>query len=661
MLGPIAFRPSTCEIAVDAATSRLEPRVMQVLALLARRRGRVVSRFELIEQCWGGRAVGDDAINRCIQALRKLAALHGGFTILTVPRVGYRLDAAQAEPSPVNTAESVRLSERRQLTLLSCELVRTGSSAPDPEAWYAAARPWHDMAMAIAAQAGAHVDSDPGDRLTAWFGHPRAQEGAAENAVQAALQITERTLGLGAAFALSARAGVHAGLMLVTEPALGRTELFGEVRTIAAQARSHAAAGTVAVTQAVADRLPTAFDLEPLARVSMEEPLFLVREAGAARARRRVEARFVGREAELAQVGARWRQVCAGSGQFVLVEGEAGIGKSRLVREFAGKIVQPHRVIACQGAEQFAEQPFHAARQIVRSALGMQSRARSEVATQELSAALDAAASLGVEARQLVGDMLGVPVPDGATRPLLPPERRRQLLLEALAGWMLDLANEEPVLLVVDDVQWIDASTVELLELLARQCVGRRLLILGTTRSPSRIDWPLRAHHLGLTLRELGEAEMRELVGSLAGERPIPEETINAAIARADGVPLFGEALGKLLTGDTTEAQIPVTLLDTLAARLDRLGDARGVAYAAAVIGREFADDLLRSLLAGPGDGLGDQIDSLVNAGLVAASGEAGEGHFRFRHALIRDAAYGALPSEQRRGLHGQVAKVLEA
>jgi len=677
MLGGLDVRPSTREVIGADGSSLLEPRVMQVLVVLARHRGRVVARTDLIAECWAGRVVGDDAINRCIQAIRRLAVVHGGFSILTVARVGYRLDeidkseaAAPSSPEHIVPAAlgALSASERRHLTLFSCGLVRLSGigAGVDPELWYAIASEWRQMAIEAVMRFGAHVDTARGDRLLAWFGYPQAQEDAAERAVRAGLEIVERTAALNAradvgfGIDLAARIGIDSGTVVVADGATGGTELFGDTPDVAAQAEAAVALGGIAVTRPVLDQISGLFRVEPIETRTSGDPLHRVLSVGLAGAGRvRETPVFVGRDEEISLVESRWRRVRDGAGQFVLVHGEPGIGKSRLIDAFRRRVEgQPHLWIECRGEPLFANTPLHASTQMLWRGLGW----RGDETPTERAAVLERSMRQSKlrldEAVPLVADMLNLPVPDEYRPLMLAPDQRRRRLLATLSEWLFSAARALPLVLVVEDLHWLDPSSLELLHLLADRGSDVPLLLLCTARPDFRPGWVPRAHHVQIALGGLGRGEMRALVRGL--DR-IDEGAIESVVDRADGVPLFAEALARLIADDATTTQIPATLLDSLGARLDRLGEAKAIAQRGAVIGRDFNWSMLRAISPEDETILHAGLDRLVDAGLLHVRGAVPDAHYQFRHALIRDAAYGALLGIQRREWHARIARVLAA
>ena len=686
-LGALEVRPPTREVVGDDDPILLEPRVMQVLVLLAARRGQVVSRADLIDECWAGRAVGDDAINRCIQAIRRLAACRGGFSIRTVARVGYRLDeepeskadhGPDAPPlgqSPPRTTGVAQASEHRRLTILCCSPSLPPAAVLDSEVRYDISAQWRQMVAEVAAPYGAFVDNRGGERILACFGYPKAQEDAAERAVRAGLAIVDAMVSLNARLdsrygaSLSVRVGIHADLAVVGRQPDGSVELFGAALDGAEEVEGHAQADTVTVTDAVRNSVPGRFVFEtinaPNASGAAEiGSLHLVRSPSLAGERRPrgEQPDFVGREEELSLLVSRWRRLRNGAGQLVLVHGEPGIGKSRLIEAFRETIAsEAHIWIECRGEQLFTNTPLHASIQMLWQGLGWRGDESLEKRSEALERAVERSGMKLNEAVPLLTSMLGLPLPDHYAPLLLAPEQLRRRLLATLAEWLFSGTRLQPLVLVIEDLHWLDPSSLELLHTLAEQGAGLPLMLLCTARPEFYSTWPARSHHIQLALGGLLPAEVRTLVNGLAAGVFLDGEAVEAIVERADGIPLFAEALAKLVQDGAAAAEIPATLMDSLAARLDRLGRAREVAQIGAVIGRSFSWELLRQLCPGGDEELQAALQRLVEAGVIHAHGSAVDPCYRFRHALVREAAYGLLLSSQRREWHRRVAEAITA
>src|SRR5262245_45480529 len=375
---------------------------------------------------------------------------------------------------------------------------------------------------------------------------------------------------------------------------------------------------------------------------------------------------FVGRETERHLLQERFDAAKSGQGQVVLVSGEPGIGKSRLALELAADLGEkPHAWLACRGSPQHPHTPFHPIIEL----LGQGAAAEGDLLPEErwdaFSRALARAGVKPEEGLPLVTMLLGLSVGGGqAPLPVSADEARRKLLA-TLAAWLVGLARLEPLVVVFEDLHWMDPSTLELLGILSESGASAPLLLLLTARPELRAPWPLLAHHMHLTLTRLAREQVEEMVRSLAPEAALSDEVVRGVVERTEGVPLFVEELTKavLEAGSEPSAlrEIPASVRGSLLARLDRLGPTREVAQVGAAIGREFSWALLRAVSELPGERLEPALSRLVEAELVYQRGLPPEATYSFKHALIQDAAYQSLLESQRRELHERIADVLAA
>ena len=569
--------------------------------------------------------------------------------------------------------------ERRHLTALFCDLVdSTAISAHlDPEQWHEIAEQYQRRAAEAVTKVGGYVAKYLGDGLVVYFGYPQAQEDAAERAVRAGLAILETMTALNAKFAheykvkLQVRVGIHTGSVVVAQGGGNEADMFGDAPNIASRVQTAAEPDTVVITSAVHDLVSGLFVVQDRGTHQLrgiEQPVQLYRVASAGLASGhargfalREPTPFVGRGDEAHLLMSRWERVREGEGQLVLVMGEPGIGKTRLMDEFRARIKgDPHLWIECGGAPFFASTPFHAVTQMLNQGLGWRGDETPEERVNRLERALEATKLKTAEAVPLIAEMLNLPIPDKYPPLNLVPEQKRKRLLAALSEWVFS-ANQ-PLVLVVEDLHWVDPSTLEMLQTLAAQGVTTPLLLLCTARPEFRAPWPMRAHHAQITLNRLSSRETRELVTRVIARAGLASEVVEAVILRTDGVPLFAEELTRLMLegdGRTRTHEIPATLLDSLGARLDRLGQAKEVAQLAAVLGREFSYELFRAIAPMPEDALQGALVQLADAELIYARGIPPDASYQFKHALIQDAAYETLLKSTRRELHARIAQTM--
>ncbi len=382
---------------------------------------------------------------------------------------------------------------------------------------------------------------------------------------------------------------------------------------------------------------------------------------------------LIGRDEELELLVRRWRRAASGEGQIVLISGEAGIGKSRLVAALQEAIAASEE--KCERLEWFCS-PHHrdsalhpVIARLERNA-GFVREDAPEVRLAKLEALL-AAGGRTPEEFGLIADLLGVPTGGRYPRLDLSPQLRRERTLGALLRRVEALANSRPVLGILEDAHWADPTTLELLDLLAARLDSLSLLLVVTFRPEFRPPWAGQAHVTELRLSRLGRRDKAALVEQVAGGAgALPQELVEEIVERTDGVPLFIEELTRaaLEAGGEAELQaalpaaaaVPATLYTSLAARLDRLGaTARQVAQAGAAIGREFGHDLLATIAGVSDDALRSALQRLEDAELIHRRGVPPEATYSFRHVLLRDAAYGMLLREPRRGLHARIAEAI--
>ena len=467
------------------------------------------------------------------------------------------------------------------------------------------------------------------------------------------------------------RVGIDSGAVVVGAGAGKDADVFGEAPNIAARVQTEATPDTVLITSATHRLLSGLFVVEELGAQQLKgvaAPIELYRVVRPTGVRSRIGERgftsFVGREEELRLLLSRWERTCEGEGQLVLVIGEAGIGKSRLVAEFHHRIRDtPHTWMESAGEQFFENTPFHAVSEMLSRWLQQQGDAGREEQFEHFERALASAGLKVDETAPLIAELLQLPLGE-RYRPLKStPEEKRRRLLSALAGWAFEAARVQPVVMAIEDLHWLDPSTLDSLQLLAEQSATAPLMLLHTARPEFHAPWPLRAHHTQITLNRLSTRNVREMIAQVAAHKALADETVDAVVERTSGVPLFVEELTRavLESGAVKPSvhKIPVTLHDSLMARLDRLGPAKQIIQIGAVIGGEFSYQLLHAIHPIGEEDLRRALHSLAGADLLYVRGIAPDATYQFKHALIRDAAYEALLKSRRRDLHRLVARTL--
>jgi class 3 adenylate cyclase len=563
--------------------------------------------------------------------------------------------------------------------VLFCDVVGSTARAArlDPEEWRAIVVDYHRLARDVIARYDGHVAKNLGDGFLAYFGWPTAHEDDAERAARAGLAVVQALSGGATTKGLSVRVGIDTGPVVVADDG----EVYGDTANIAARVQALAAPDTVLATAATHRLVSGLFIVEPqgaqtLKGVAGPVDLFRIVQPSGVRGRlaqataaARTLTPFLGREDERRLLRRRFEQACEGEGQVVLLVGEAGIGKSRLAQMLHEDLRDvPHTWLEAGGQPYFAETPLYAITEMLGQFFAWRADDGPERRAESLARALEIAGLDPQPALPLVAPLLGVAVPADYPPVLAAPEVARGRLLATLAALALGNARLQPLVILLEDLHWVDASTLELFQLLVEQGATAPLLLLATARPDFRVPWPLRSHHTQLTLSPLPKKHARALVEAVAARAALPAPVVDAVIARTDGVPLFAEELTRAAveTGTTAVEDIPATLADSLMARLDRLGpQAKEVAQIGSAIGREFSRALLAAVTAAlrepsPAE-LQPALDKLVAAELVWARGTPPDATYAFKHALVQDAAYGSLLKARRRALHGRIAHALAA
>jgi len=614
-----------------------------------------------------------------------LAAIAGlGTELLTVAQSAASATSAPISPPTIN-------AERRQLTVMFCDLV--GSTALstrfDPEDLREVIGAYHRAVAEFVAGFDGFVAKYMGDGILVYFGYPRAHEDDTERAVRAGLGLIGAVGRLDVkSTKLQARVGIATGLVvvgdLIGEGSAQEQAVVGETPNLAARLQALAAPASLVIATSTRQQIGGLFDLEDLGSQQLagfSEPQRAWRVLGESGAVSRFEALrsgetpLVGREEEVELLIRGWQQAKSGEGRVVLICGEPGIGKSRLTAALYEHIeAEPHtrlRYFCSPHHQDSALHPFIA--QLERAA----GFARDDTVEARLGK-LRELLSPGTRDDDditLLSELLSLP--SSAADLNLSPQRKREKLFEALVNQLEAEAQHRPVLMVFEDAHWIDPTARELLDLTVDRARRLPVLLVITFRPEFQPPWGGRAHVTSLALNRLGEREGEALVQTLAGNAALTAEIVAEIVERTDGVPLFVEELTKavlesaaqgdrvtavLATTSQTALSVPATLHASLMARLDRLGPvAKEIAQIGAVLGREFAYELIEPVATRPEGELQAALDQLSEAGLLFCRGTAPHASYLFKHALVQDAAYSTLLRGRRQELHARVAAALEA
>lgn len=594
----------------------------------------------------------------------------------------------RADPGPPPSS-----AERRQLTVLFCDLVGSTALASrlDPEDLRSVIAAYHHRVAEIVGGFDGFIAKYMGDGVLVYFGYPQAQEDDAERAVRAGLALAEVIGRLPTPGGLlQVRIGIATGLVVVgdligTGPAQERT-VVGETPNLAARLQALAEPGAVVIAASTHRLVGGLFEYEDLGAVKAKgfaEPVRALRALRESVLQSRFEALrsgetpLVGRVEEIELLLRRWERATNGDGQVVLLSGEPGIGKSRLAAVFQERLQdEPHTHLRYFCLPHHQDSALHPIIAQFERAAGFEREDAPATRLAKLEALL-APAMPPDEDVALLAELLSIPTGNSYPAAIGTPQRRKEKTFETLLRLLAALAQRQPMLMIFEDLHWIDPTSQELLDLVVERAPGSSILLLLTFRPEFVPPWTGQAHVATLVLNRLERREGAALVERIAGDKTLPSNIVAEIVERADGVPLFVEELTKAVvegaatdrpdrTGVVSAAPapmlaVPATLHASLMARLDRLGLAvKEIAQVGAAIGREFAYERLAAVTDRTDAELEAGLHQLVTAGLMFRRGTPPQAFYTFKHALVQDAAYGTLLRDKRRELHGRIATVLE-
>ena len=591
---------------------------------------------------------------------------------------------AAADASPWDTAE------RRQVTVMFSDLVGSTalSARMDPEDLREVISAYQKCVAETVGRFGGFVSQYLNDGVLVYFGYPEAEEDDAERAVGAALELVEAVASIKTRALLQTGVGIATGLVVVGDiaDAGGARErgIVGETPNVAVRLQDGAEPNQVIITESTRQLVGNLFEITQLDAMDLKgmgEPVQAWAVLRASTVASRFEAlhaaaltALVGREEEIELLLRRWSRAKTAEGQVVLLSGEAGIGKSRLTAALLERIAaDPHTRLRYFCSPHYADSALY-------PIIGQMKRAAGFAYNDSLQRKLDklngllARTSTSIQDAALFAEMLSLPN-DGRYPELdLAPQQRRQRTLEALFTQIKELTRKRPVLMLFEDVHWIDATSLEALSRVVDLITRLRALLIVTFRPAFKPPWIERSHVTTRTINPLTRKEVDAMIDRVVGNKLIPVSIRQDIIERTDGIPLFVEELTKAVleagserAGEHAEADplpglvVPATLRASLMARLDRLGSAKEVAQIAAVIGREFSHALLAGVARKTDVELNSALDRLITAGLLFREGTPPHASYLFKHALVQDAAIATLLPEPRRALHARIAETLES
>ncbi len=620
---------------------------------------------------------------------KMLAAIHTSTSPIRTPEqatiIELNTDVFSEHPKIPEAAE------RRHITVMFSDLVGSTalSAQMDPEDLREVISAYQQCVAETVQRFDGFVAKYMGDGVLVYFGYPEAHEDDPERAVRAGLELVAAVGNLKTHAALQTRVGIATGLVvigdLIGSGASQEQAVVGKTPNLAARLQGVAEPNMVVIAESTRRLLGNLFELEDLGARDLKGIAGPVR-AWAALRPSSVESRFeafhtsgltdlVGRQEELDLLLRRWSKALDGEGQVVLLSGEAGIGKSRLTAALFERLAtEPHRRLRYFCSPQHTDSALYPIISQMERAAGF---AHGDTAATKLDK-LDAVLAQNftpTQDRALFAEMLSLPNDGRYPKVELTPPQRRHRTLEALAAQIVSLAEQSPVLMIFDDVHWIDPTSLEALGRGIDRINAIGVLLIVTHRPEFEPPWIGRSYVTALNINRLGQREIAALIDRVAGNKPLPASIRQDIVERTDGIPLFVEEMTKAVLEAENEGEagrtaaavpspalaVPASLHASLMARLDRLGSAKEVAQIGAVIGREFSHALLAAVVRRSEAEINSALDRLIQSGLLFRQGVPPHTSYLFKHALVQDAAYGTLLREPRRALHARIAETLES
>jgi class 3 adenylate cyclase len=600
--------------------------------------------------------------------------------------------AVPVSPRPAIEPKARDAAERRQVTVLFSDLVGSTalSARMDPEDLREVIAAYQKCVAETVRRFGGFVAKYLGDGVLVYFGYPEAHEDDAERAVRAGLELIAAVSALKTRASLQTRVGIATGLVVVGDligsGSAQEQAIVGETPNLAARLQSFAEPTSVVIAESTRRLLGNLFELQDLGLKNLKGIAEPARAFVASRASS-VESRFealhaggltalVGREEELELTLRRWSRAKSSDGQAVLLSGEAGIGKSRLIAALLESVAsEPHTRLRYFCSPQHTDSAFYPIIGQMERAAGLAHEDTAKARLDKLDLLL-AQTSTSIEDTALLAEMLSLSN-DGRYPSLdkLTSEQRRERTLQVLVSQMEALARQNPVLMIFEDAHWTDPTSLEVFGRVVDRIATVRVLLIVTFRPEFEPPWIGRPHVTALTINRLPQRDVGTVIDRVVGNKFLAVSIRQDIIERSDGIPLFIEEMTKAVLeaeGQSAAEQtvaavpssaraVPASLHASLMARLDRLGAAKEVAQIGAALGREFSHALLTAVVRKPDAELGSALDRLIASGLLFRQGVPPHATYLFKHALVQDAAYGTLLREPRRALHARIADTLES
>jgi class 3 adenylate cyclase len=624
--------------------------------------------------------------------VRQLASDEDGMALVWRPTASplAQTDLSAVEPRPLQ-------AERRQLTILCAAFIAAPALSKHlpADTGQTILHAYRVAAKEVINRFGGYATWHDGHTLRVYFGYPQAHEDDAQRAVRTGLGLLEARKRLHTQqdkhMHLAIRIGIHTELAVVGSPLQdpGREPtVAGEALPTATQLCAWATQNTVVISAATYRLVQEYFVCHDLGQHRLKvatDPIQVYRVLSKNRVRNRLDiptssglTPLVGRQHEVRVLAERWQRARQGIRQVVVLSGEAGIGKSRLVHVMQERMAQePHIRWECRPIPHYQNSAFYPIIDVLERALQWAPDDSSAAKLAKLETVFARYHLDPQETVPLLATLLSFTLPEERyPRLTLPPQRQRQKILEALLTLVKKLTEQQPTLLMVEDLQWLDPSTLEFLTMLIAQGSPSRLLLLLTCRPDFTPPWPPQDHVTYLPLQRLSPPHVKKMMARIASGKRLPAEIVDYLVTKTDGVPLFVEELTKTvletgllqeqedsyeLMGLLPRSTIPTTLQGSLMARLDQSAAVRAVAQLGASIGRTFTYELLRDVAPFEATTLEQGLQQLVAAEILFQQGEPPHVTYTFKHALIQDVAYQSLLHSTRQHYHERIAHALEA
>jgi class 3 adenylate cyclase/predicted ATPase len=602
----------------------------------------------------------------------------------------YCNSAPNRSADPQSTPTATGNAERRHLTVLFCDLVGSTSLSArlDPEDLRKILLEFQRCCGDAIRRYDGHIARLMGDGVLAYFGFPTAHEDDAERAVKAALEIVESVPALVIPIAerLEVRIGIASGLVvvgdLIGEGPAREFALVGEAPNLASRLQALAEPGQILVaprTRLLLGRLFEFADLGDHNVKGFEQPIRVWRVLAPGSISSRFEARtsldltpLIDRQPELRLLQKQYSKAKRGKGRVVLISGEPGIGKSRLMLALQTRLAgERYSFLQFQCSSYHTSSALHPVIHYLEHAAGITRHTAPAVKLDKLEGLVRRATAQTKSIVPPLAVLLSIPTEDHYSPRELTSEQLKKQTFSALLDLLQAGAEQQPVILVFEDVHWADPTSLELLERIRDNVQNRRVLVILLHRPDLTLPWAEQPHVTSLTINRLDRLQVSSMIQSLTKDKVLPRTAIDEILAKTDGVPLFVEEITKTVLERAIRGSnegrpstqstllVPDTLHESLMARLDQLAPVKTVAQIAAVIGREFSFELLKATAPLSESDVQAAIDRLLASGLVFRSGHVSGQSFSFKHALLRDEAYASILHDQRRRLHGTIAETL--